>query len=397
MTAPTLTPTRVLFIVDGFTDIRFVVGLSEVANLTMVVPEIAYRSSGLDRRVEDSGASLKVIPISGGRAGFQVRSMNYLVRHAHKYDVILAQEVTRGALNANLIGWLVGVPVLNTLAMPPVEYFRCRRDRGTIGWFAYRAGDAAIRGLMALNGRLASGWLALGPYLERVALRHTRRLARWGYYGVDTTHFCPADPEVRAALRRRHKLPQDAFLILLASRVSHEKDPETALAATHLVRQSGVDAVILNLGGGYRDFLDLASRMGLPNPTAWVIGRPAAHPMGELADYFRAADLLVQSSLEEGLGLSPLEALACGTPVVATAVGGMAVQLAGRADLVPRRDAEAMAIAIRTAAADPAAARSKAIRARLDYVVPVWDRAKVFQDLTQTLRMAASVGRLSIC
>ena len=50
------------------------------------------------------------------------------------------------------------------------------------------------------------------------------------------------------------------------------------------------------------------------------------------------------ASLAEGLGISPrLKSLACGTPVVATAVGGMAVELEGYARLVPRRDAEAMA------------------------------------------------------
>jgi glycosyltransferase involved in cell wall biosynthesis len=38
------------------------------------------------------------------------------------------------------------------------------------------------------------------------------------------------------------------------------------------------------------------------------------HPITELADYMRAADALVQGSLEEGLGLSPLEALACEVP-----------------------------------------------------------------------------------
>ena len=39
---------RVLFFVEGFTDIRFVVGLSEICDLTLVTPARAFRESGLD-------------------------------------------------------------------------------------------------------------------------------------------------------------------------------------------------------------------------------------------------------------------------------------------------------------------------------------------------------------
>ena len=51
---------RVLFLVEGFTDIRFVVGLSQICELTMIVPARAYRESGLAERVAESGATLRV-------------------------------------------------------------------------------------------------------------------------------------------------------------------------------------------------------------------------------------------------------------------------------------------------------------------------------------------------
>ena len=63
---------KVLFFVEGFTDIRFVVGLSEVCDLFLTVPAAMYRSSGLDRRVAASGARLTVHEIPGGRLGFQM-------------------------------------------------------------------------------------------------------------------------------------------------------------------------------------------------------------------------------------------------------------------------------------------------------------------------------------
>ena len=114
-----------------------------------------------------------------------------------------------------------------------------------------------------------------------------------------------------------------------------------------MARERGLDAVVMNLGGGFQDFLAWRAALDYRDCEEWIIGRPAVHPMRNLCDYFQAADVVVQSSLAEGGGISPLEALACGTPVVATRVGGMAVQLKGFAQLMPRGDATAMADAFR--------------------------------------------------
>src|SRR5207249_8966703 len=155
-------------------------------------------------------------------------------------------------------------------------------------------------------------------------------------------------------------LPLDKFIVFLSSRISHEKDPETVLKAVSLARTRGLDAVLINLGGGYREFIALAKKMGLPNSETWVLGRPAAHPMTEVGDYFRAADVMALASLAEGAAYSTLEALSCGTPVVATAVGGMAVQLDGYARLTPRSDPQAMAEALVWVARHPEEARTQA-------------------------------------
>ena len=126
-------PLRILFFVEGFTDIRFVVGLSRICELTMAVPRRAYESSGLKGRVAESGAPIAVDEIPGGRLAFQARSLAYLWRRAQDFDVVLAQEVLRGALNANLVGLCRGVPVVTYLGVAPAEYYACRRERGQIG------------------------------------------------------------------------------------------------------------------------------------------------------------------------------------------------------------------------------------------------------------------------
>ncbi|HEX7955480.1 MAG TPA: glycosyltransferase, partial [Pyrinomonadaceae bacterium] len=317
------------------------------------------------------------------------RSLGYLWRRAKDFDVVLSQEVLRGSLNANLVGALRGVPVVTYMGVAPVEYFRCRRERGQVGRGKALAGEAVIRALMSVNGRLAARCLAMGPYLRDVAARYCARSEVGLYYGVDTDFFRPADDEERAALRGARDLPRDRFVIFLSSRISHEKDPETVLRATALARARGLDAVLINLGGGYKDFLRLARELGLQDTESWVLGRPAAHPMTEVADYFRAADVMALGSLAEGAAYSTLEALACGTPVVATDIGGMAVQLKGYARLTPRRDAGAMAEQFLWIAANRAAARAQALEGR-EYVRRSWNSRKAFADLLAVLEEVAA-------
>ncbi|MDQ6666505.1 MAG: hypothetical protein M3Z23_19165 [Acidobacteriota bacterium] len=79
------------------------------------------------------------------------------------------------------------------------------------------------------------------------------------YFGGDTNLYRPASWKERCALRRRLSLPDDQFVIFLPSRISHEKDPETVLRATSLARDRGLNAVLINLGGGYREFIDRAA------------------------------------------------------------------------------------------------------------------------------------------
>jgi glycosyltransferase involved in cell wall biosynthesis len=376
---------RVLFFVEGFTDIRFVTGLAEISDLSIAVPARQYVESGLKERVADSGCQIAVHEIPGGRLGFQTRSLSYLWRHARDFDVILAQEVLRGALNANVIGKLRKVPVVTYMGIAPVEYYRCRYEIGQIGVLKATAGELAIRCLMAVNGRLSSCCLAMGPYLRDVAARHCSRSRVGLYYGVDTDLFRPSNAAERSELRRRLGLPADKFIVLFSSRMSHEKDPETVLKAVSIARSRGLNAIVLNIGGGYREFIGRAHRMDLGTADEWVLGRPAAHPMKDVPDFYRAVDLLAQASLAEGAAYSTLEALACGIPVVATAVGGMRVQLDGYARLVPRRDAAAMADQFLWVAENGGEATSQAFGGR-NYVIREWSREKAFGDLLRVLQ-----------
>jgi glycosyltransferase involved in cell wall biosynthesis len=375
---------KVLYFCEGFTDIRFVVGLAQACDLTLATPAWEFRSSGLSDRIRHSGARVKVDEIHGKRPTFQMNSLWYLLRHIRAFDVVLSQGMSRGSLNSTIVGRLTGVPVVTYESVAAVEYWRCRRERGQIGALKAIAGEAFLRASMTVSGRLAKAAVGLGPYLTNLVRRYSTRAVTGYYYGVDTTLFQPVDAARRAEVRRLHNLPEDRFLVFFASRVSHEKDPETVLLATAKAREQGLNAVLLNLGGGFENFLALADRLGLANGAEWIIGRPAVHPMRDLCEYFQAADVVVQSSLAEGLGISPLEALACGTPVVATNVGGLAAQLNGFAQLTPRRDVHAMTDAILWVANNRDAAKAQAEAGR-EFVALMWRKERAFGELMKVL------------
>jgi glycosyltransferase involved in cell wall biosynthesis len=378
---------KVLYFCEGFTDIRFVVGLSEICDLTLATPGAQFRQSGLCHRVAESGAKLKVDTIEGGRLAFQVRSLQYLLRNIRRFDVVLSQEMGRGSLNATIVGKAMGIPVVTYLGTSPVEYFRCRRQRGQIGSIEAMAGEAFLRVAMNVSGRLGTAVLTTGPYLRDLAAAIPARAFEGYYCGIDTTLFKPVSERERAALRSRHQLPQDKFLVLFSSRISHEKDPETVLRAVAMARERGLEALVINLGGGFQDFLSLARALDLPRVDEWVIARPAVHPMKDLCEYVQAADLVVQASLAEGGGMSPLEAVACGTPAVATAVGGLALTLKGIAQLTPRQDAEAMCDAILWVAENRQAAGEQALRGRA-FVESTWSRDRAFSTIRTVLTEA---------
>ena len=231
----------------------------------------AYVESTLKERVASSGARVKVHEIEGGRLTFQSQSFAYLWSVAQNFDVILSQEMLRGSLNATIIGALRHVPVVTTLATSPVDYFKCRRERGQIDGATSWLGTSLIRALMTINGRLATRCLALGPYLWM--LRRTCARTEMGYYyGVDTELYRPADDNARARLRRRLG-PACQSIPGGAGEPHQSREGSRNRASCRRVKGIGARRGIADLGGGYEQFLALADSLGIPDHESWVMGR----------------------------------------------------------------------------------------------------------------------------
>jgi D-inositol-3-phosphate glycosyltransferase len=173
--------------------------------------------------------------------------------------------------------------------------------------------------------------------------------------GVDHDLFSPGD---RKAARAELGIGDEAMLVY-AGRIQPLKGLDLAIRAVHELRGTIDRDVVLYLVGGASGatgtrerarLQELTHALGLERHVRFV--GPAGHT--EIPSYLRAADAAVVCSYSESFGLVALEAHACGTPVVATGVDGLAhiVRDGVTGFLVDTRDPESFAARLRILLSD---------------------------------------------
>ncbi|NJP10568.1 MAG: glycosyltransferase family 1 protein [Leptolyngbyaceae cyanobacterium RU_5_1] len=169
--------------------------------------------------------------------------------------------------------------------------------------------------------------------------------------GTDVTHFGSVSREEG---RQKLGIAPDKKVILYVGRFDPRKGIETLVRAVgrSSIRERGHLKLII--GGGSRpgqsDGLererieDIVAELGIGNITQF----PGRLSPAELPNYYAAADVCVVPSHYEPFGLVAIEAMACGTPVIASNVGGLqfTVVSEGTGLLVPPKDDAAFAMAI---------------------------------------------------
>ena len=181
--------------------------------------------------------------------------------------------------------------------------------------------------------------------------------------GVDRAFFSPGS---RSGARSALSLGTHPVL-LFVGRIQPLKGLDVAVET--LAALGRTDAVLLVVGGasGAEGEAELARVTALAESlgVAHQIRFVAPQPHHLLATYYRAADVVLVPSRSESFGLVALEASACGTPVVATAVGGLLslVDDGMNGFLVPERDGQLFASRVAQILADPHAARLMSERA----------------------------------
>jgi D-inositol-3-phosphate glycosyltransferase len=176
--------------------------------------------------------------------------------------------------------------------------------------------------------------------------------------GVDLELFSPGD---QTAARKAVGLPVDAIVLAFVGRLQPLKAPDLLIRAAARILEQDPSLpsrlVVAVIGGPSGNGLDhpqahaeLARRLGVDDVTRFVKPMERAG----LADWYRAATVVCVPSYSESFGLVALEAQACGTPVVAAAVGGLTTAVSDGTSglLVPSHDVGDFADALRRIATD---------------------------------------------
>jgi D-inositol-3-phosphate glycosyltransferase len=215
--------------------------------------------------------------------------------------------------------------------------------------------------------------------------------------GVDHAFFGPGN---RRQARRALGLPEDGALLLFVGRIQPLKGLSVAVRALAALDRDHADARLVVVGGPSGPHGDaeaarsraLVEELGLADRVVFVPPRP--HEL--LSTYYRAADVCLVPSRSESFGLVALEAAACGTPVVASDVGGLRSLIDhGRTGYLVEEDSpEAFAAWVRQILAEPLLAERLSTGAVMRARRYTWARAahllcEVYSELT--------AGRLVEC
>jgi glycogen synthase len=204
--------------------------------------------------------------------------------------------------------------------------------------------------------------------------------------GVAVDEFVLPDDEVRAL--RRTLADDDTHLVLFAGRLEYEKGVQTVLHALERLsaRVGPVRFLIAGVGTYSDELRRLVTELGLGHRvrfTGFLEERA-------LRLHYAASDVAVAPSLYEPFGLVATEAMACGTPVVASDTGGLREIMAGGHGLTfPPQDAEQLADRIAEVLTDRALADDLVARGR-ERIRALYDWTDVGRRTTQVLATAVA-------
>ena len=284
-------------------------------------------------------------------------SVARMLDQGYDFDLIDAHYFYPDGVAAAMLGKYFNKPVVITARGSDITLIPSYRlPRKMIRWAANRAA-----GVITVCNALRDEVVALGvDQAKVVSLRN----------GVDLQLFRPVE---RAATRAR--LGLERFTLLTVGHLVPVKAQELAIAA--LPQLPDVELLIAGHGPRRETLEQLARAQGVSDRVRFL----GAVPQAQLRDYYGAADALVLPSEREGWANVLLEAMACGTPVIASRVWGtpevVAAPEAGL--LMTERSAAGVAGAVRALrAAYPERAATRRYAERFSWDDTTAGQLKVF-------------------
>jgi D-inositol-3-phosphate glycosyltransferase len=281
----------------------------------------------------------KLLPYMDAFAGYVMR---FIRRQSTWYDVIHANFFMSGA---------VAQHIKNVLGIPYVMTFHAL---GLVRRIHQGAADSFPEARLQIEHRLMRNADCIIAECAQDKLDMTQ------LYGAspDVIHVVPCgfDPEelwpVQSIARHRLGLDRDEFIVLQLGRMVPRKGVDTVIESIAVLRDRiGLDAHLLVVGGDTRTGMDesselarlvrLAGRFGLQKKVTFTGQKSRA----DLRFYYSGSDVFVTTPWYEPFGITPVEAMACATPVIGAEVGGIKSTVVDGVTgyLVPPRDPYAIA------------------------------------------------------
>jgi len=244
-------------------------------------------------------------------------------------DVVLSYWAHPDGDAATRLANMLGVPSVNMIGGSDVLLFTSNLTRRALIVNSLLRADR----ILTVSEHLRQSMAALGVPSSRISVI---------YRGVDRQRFSPGSREqARAVLG----VPQDVRAAAWVGRMVPVKGLETLIEAVARARSAGASCRLYLLGDGpLRATLEAdVARRGLGDVVSFI--GAVAHR--DLPTWYRGADVTVLPSLSEGVPNVLLESIACGTPFIASSVGGIPEIADERFDrLVPPADAATLADAL---------------------------------------------------
>jgi glycosyltransferase involved in cell wall biosynthesis len=325
----------------------------------------------IEKRFTDAGIVVASISYAHGVLNYRRR----LAELIKKYEIKIVHIIFFDYFSA--MSWVAKTRDIKYVIyeMQNGGIFRAKSWKRALLLLRNRLATFPMTKIIAISDFIKTQLLAAGIPEDKIVVRHL---------GIDTNRFRP-DPAARKLLEKQYHITSDELILSTVSFLKPIKNPQDIVQACGLLKQRGVKVHLFVAGDG--EMMDelqaLSKKLSITERTHWL------GLVDDPTNLLQASDLFLLATEGEAFGLVLTEAMACGTPVVATRSGGIPEVVAeGETGLlVPTFSPEALADAVERLA------KNSELRQRLSHQGVERVHNQFFMDgvVTNTMRIYESL------